>query len=98
MAANSMAGDVIDPREDRTSHFDQYSGRLLVEVTWQDYSVFAKLMAAGVSLHQGDLSFLNKVLNVLFLFGVCHYLHYGCRHVVGSPAQSRRGTWCSTSI
>lgn len=66
VAANSMAGDVIDPREDRTSHFDQYSGRLLVEVTWQDYSVFAKFMAAGVSLHQGDLSFLNKVLNVLF--------------------------------
>ncbi|HHX8438043.1 TPA: PepSY-associated TM helix domain-containing protein [Vibrio diabolicus] len=66
VAANSMSGDVSDPRQDRTSHFDQYSGRLLVDVTWQDYSLFAKFMAAGVSLHQGDVSILNKVLNVVF--------------------------------
>ncbi|NMV05884.1 PepSY domain-containing protein, partial [Vibrio parahaemolyticus] len=31
-----------------------------------DYSLFAKFMAAGVSLHQGDVSILNKVLNVVF--------------------------------
>jgi uncharacterized iron-regulated membrane protein len=66
VAANSMGGDISDPRQDRTSHFDQYSGRLLVDVTWQDYSLFAKFMAAGVSLHQGDVSVLNKVLNVVF--------------------------------
>lgn len=66
IAANSMAGDVTDPREDRTTHIDQYSGQVLVDVTWQDYSVIAKLMAAGVSLHQGDLSVVNKVLNLLF--------------------------------
>lgn len=66
VAANSMGGDISDPRQDRTSHFDQYSGRLLVDVTWQDYSPFAKFMAAGVSLHQGDVSILNKVLNVVF--------------------------------
>lgn len=66
IAANSMAGDVNDPREDRTTHIDQYSGAILVDVTWQDYSLVAKLMAAGVSLHQGDLSVVNKVLNLLF--------------------------------
>lgn len=66
VAANSMAGDVIDPRDDRTTHFDQYSGEVLVDVTWQDYSVVAKLMAAGVSLHQGDVSIVNKLLNVFF--------------------------------
>lgn len=66
IAANSMAGDVTDPREDRTTHIDQYSGKVLVDVTWQDYSLMAKLMASGVSLHQGDLSVINKVLNLLF--------------------------------
>ncbi len=66
VAANSMAGDVIDPRQDRTTHFDQYSGRILMDVTWQDYSIVAKLMAAGVSLHQGDLSVVNKLLNAFF--------------------------------
>ncbi|SDH17849.1 Uncharacterized iron-regulated membrane protein [Vibrio xiamenensis] len=64
VAANSMAGDVTDPRLDRTSHFDQYNGQLLVEVTWNDYSPFAKWMAASVSLHQGDLSLLNKIANL----------------------------------
>ncbi|GAM74744.1 iron-regulated membrane protein [Vibrio ishigakensis] len=66
VSANSMAGQVTDPRQDRTSHFDQYSGRLLVDVTWEDYSLFAKFMAAGTSLHQGDLSIWNKTLNVFF--------------------------------
>nr|WP_244225144.1 PepSY domain-containing protein [Vibrio aquaticus] len=66
IAANSMAGDVTDPRQDRTVHIDQYSGDTLMEVTWSDYSLIAKAMAAGVSLHQGDLSALNKWLNVLF--------------------------------
>ncbi|WP_156980920.1 PepSY-associated TM helix domain-containing protein [Vibrio galatheae] len=66
VAANSMAGDVTDPRQDRTTHFDQYSGDILVDVTWEDYTLVAKLMAAGVSLHQGDLSLINKMLNALF--------------------------------
>ncbi|CAM2929662.1 PepSY-associated TM helix domain-containing protein [Vibrio diazotrophicus] len=66
VAANTMAGDITDPRNDRTSHFDQYTGNLLVDVTWADYTLYAKAMAAGVSLHQGDLSRLNKGLNVFF--------------------------------
>ncbi|MEZ8824604.1 PepSY-associated TM helix domain-containing protein [Vibrio amylolyticus] len=65
-AANSMAGDVIDPRQDRTLHFDQYSGQLLMDVSWDDYSTIAKLMAAGTTLHQGDASIVNKLLNALF--------------------------------
>lgn len=65
LTANSMAGDVTDPRLERTAHFDQYSGKLLIEVTWEDYSPFAKWMAASVSLHQGDLGVINKIANVL---------------------------------
>lgn len=68
VSANSMAGEVTDPRKDRTTHFDQYSGQVLMDVTWDDYNLMAKLMAAGVSLHQGDLSVVNKVLNALFCF------------------------------
>lgn len=66
ISANTMAGDIVDPRDDRTAHIDQYSGALITEVTWQDYSPFAKAMAAGVSLHQGDLSVWNKIANVVF--------------------------------
>ncbi|MFW7526122.1 PepSY-associated TM helix domain-containing protein [Vibrio ostreicida] len=66
LAANSMAGQVTDPRLDRTTHLDQYTGEAVLEVTWQDYTRLAQLMAAGVSLHQGDLSLLNKIANTLF--------------------------------
>ncbi len=75
VSANTMAGDIVDPRDDRTAHFDQYSGALLTEVTWQDYSPFAKAMAARISLHQGDLSVWNKIANVLFCLAfilICH--------------------------
>ncbi|WP_295893611.1 PepSY domain-containing protein [uncultured Vibrio sp.] len=65
-AANSMAGDIIDPRQDRTLHFDQYSGKLLMDVSWDDYTMIAKLMAAGTTLHQGDASMINKLLNAFF--------------------------------
>jgi uncharacterized iron-regulated membrane protein len=66
ITANTMGGDIVDPRKDRTTHLDQYSGRILGEVTWNDYNVMAKALAVGISLHQGDISVVNKILNVLF--------------------------------
>jgi len=66
LAANTMSGDITDPRLDRTTHIDQYSGRVLADVTWNEYNLMAKFMAAGIALHQGDVSVLNKVVNVLF--------------------------------
>ena len=43
LTANTMSGDVTDPRLDRTTHIDQYSGKILADVTWDDYSVVAKI-------------------------------------------------------
>lgn len=68
VTANTMGGDIIDPTQDRTTHLDQYSGRILGEVTWQDYNFIAKTLAVGISLHQGDISIINKLLNALFCF------------------------------
>ncbi|MGR5337626.1 PepSY-associated TM helix domain-containing protein [Vibrio gigantis] len=68
VTANTMGGDIIDPIQDRTTHLDQYSGRILGEVTWQDYNFIAKTLAVGISLHQGDISIINKLLNALFCF------------------------------
>lgn len=66
VTANTMSGDITDPRLDRTTHIDQYSGRVLADVTWNEYNPMAKFMAAGIALHQGDVSILNKVVNVFF--------------------------------
>ena len=70
VSADTMSGDISDPRRDRTLHLDQYSGNRLAEVGWQDYSLMAKGMAAGIALHQGDAGVLNIVLNTLFCLAV----------------------------
>jgi uncharacterized iron-regulated membrane protein len=65
VSANTMSGDITDARDDRTTHIDQYSGKVLADVTWQDYSVMAKFMAAGIALHQGDMGLWNLIANTL---------------------------------
>ena len=44
-----------DPRNDATLHIDQYSGKVLVDVRWQDYGPVAKTVETGVMLHMGKL-------------------------------------------
>ncbi|CCN81646.1 putative PiuB iron-regulated membrane protein [Vibrio nigripulchritudo SFn27] len=66
LGANTMSGDITDPTQDRTTHIDQYSGEILADVTWEDYNWMAKFMAAGIALHTGEVSIINKLLNVFF--------------------------------
>lgn len=68
LSANTMSGDITDPTQDRTMHIDQYSGEVLADITFADYNWMAKAMAAGIALHQGDISIINKALNVFFCF------------------------------
>jgi uncharacterized iron-regulated membrane protein len=44
-----------DPRNDATLHIDQYSGEVLADVRWQDYSPVAKTVETGVMLHMGKM-------------------------------------------
>ena len=44
-----------DPRHDATLHIDQYSGAVLADVRWQDYSAVAKAVETGVMLHMGKM-------------------------------------------
>ncbi|KJE36121.1 membrane protein [Thalassospira sp. HJ] len=66
LSADSMSGDSVPPTGDRTIHVDQYSGKVLAEVTYDDYSLAAKSMAVGIALHQGDLGWWNIIANTLF--------------------------------
>jgi len=63
LTANTMSGDIVDPREDRTVHIDQYTGQVLVDIGFTDYSFLAKAMAAGVALHKGNVSQFNLAVN-----------------------------------
>lgn len=66
VSADTMSGDITDPRDDRTLHIDQYTGNALADVGFAEYSLMGKAMAAGIALHQGDAGLLNTVANVLF--------------------------------
>jgi uncharacterized iron-regulated membrane protein len=57
--------DVLDPRNDRTLHIDQYSAQVLADIGWNDYSLGAKAMALGIPLHQGTMGWWNIVLAVI---------------------------------
>jgi len=70
ISADSMDGDTETPTGDRTVHVDQYTGRVLAKVGYDDYALAAKAMAVGIALHQGDMGLWNTALNALFCLAV----------------------------
>ncbi|MBJ9974750.1 PepSY domain-containing protein [Pseudomonas sp. S75] len=44
-----------DPRHDATLHVDQYTGKVLADVRWQDYGTAARATELGVMLHEGRM-------------------------------------------
>ena len=67
---DSMSGDSADPFGDATIHIDQYTGNILADVRFADYSAMGKAMALGVPLHMGLTGLWNLVLNTVFCLSV----------------------------
>lgn len=67
---DSMSSDSTDPVNDRTVHVDQFTGKILADVRYQDYSLMGKSMAVGIPFHMGLMGTWNFVLNVLFCLSV----------------------------
>lgn len=74
ISADSMDGDTNNPMGDRTVHIDRYTGNILGEVDFADYSLAGKAMAVGIALHQGNLGPVNTALNVAF----CLFVLFMC--------------------
>jgi uncharacterized iron-regulated membrane protein len=74
ISADSMDGDTTNAIGDRTVHVDRYTGRVLADVDFADYSLAGKAMAVGIALHQGNLGALNTMLNLLF----CVFVLFMC--------------------
>ncbi|MFY1665194.1 PepSY-associated TM helix domain-containing protein [Pseudomonas sp. Pseu.R1] len=56
-----------DPRDDATLHVDQYSGKVLADVRYTDYSAVSKATELGVMLHEGKMfGWLNQLI-ILFI-------------------------------
>lgn len=67
---DSMSNDGPDPAADRTIHIDRYTGNVLADIRYADYSPYAKAMAWGIAFHEGDLGIWNLALNTLFCLSV----------------------------
>jgi uncharacterized iron-regulated membrane protein len=63
---DSMSNDGPDPAADRTIHIDRFTGNVLADVRYADYSVYARAMAWGIAFHEGDLGVWNLALNTVF--------------------------------
>jgi uncharacterized iron-regulated membrane protein len=65
ISRDSMSNDDVNPTTDRTTHVDQYSGAVLADVRFADYSLAGKAMAVGIALHMGTLGLWSVLANTL---------------------------------
>lgn len=67
---DSMSNDGPDPAADRTLHIDRYTGNVLADIRYADYSPYARAMAWGIAFHEGDLGLWNLAFNTAFCLSV----------------------------
>ncbi|MFI0397181.1 PepSY-associated TM helix domain-containing protein [Paracoccus sp. p1-h21] len=67
---DSMSNDGPNPADDRTLHIDRFTGNVLADLRYADYSPYAKAMAWGIAFHEGDLGVWNLTLNTAFCLSV----------------------------
>lgn len=67
---DSMSLDSTNPLQDRTVHIDQYTGKILADVGFADYSVPGKTMAVGMALHMGTAGWWSVAFNTLYCLSV----------------------------
>lgn len=61
IAQTAMNKDITDPTQELTVHVDQHTGAVVGRVGWNEYSLMARAMAAGIPLHMGSLGWWNLV-------------------------------------
>jgi uncharacterized iron-regulated membrane protein len=70
IARSTLAKDDSNPFVDRMIHLDRYSGEVIQETRFSDYPAMGKFMAAGVPLHQGDVTVVNLIFNTIFCLAI----------------------------
>ncbi|MEO0624712.1 MAG: PepSY domain-containing protein [Pseudomonadota bacterium] len=70
LSRDSMSTDSTDPTSDRTVHIDRYTGKVLADVRYEDYSMAGKAMAVGIALHMGTLGLWSVLVNTVVCLSV----------------------------
>jgi len=67
---DSMNTDSTDPMADRTVHVDRFTGNILADVRFEDYSWAGQAMAVGIALHMGTMGLWSVLANTLVCLSV----------------------------
>ena len=100
-----------DLGKERTIHFDQYSGKPLVDLAFKDYGSIGKAIEFGINVHMGqEFGLLNQVVMLatclaIILSSVAAVVMWwkrrpvGCVGVPPYPAEARvyRALWIATA-
>ncbi|MGG3281128.1 PepSY-associated TM helix domain-containing protein [Paenibacillus solani] len=61
-----VTGLDVSPYQETTAYFDQYSGKLIARINFDDYGIIGKWFTWGIPLHEGHLfGMANKILNLI---------------------------------
>ncbi len=73
-----VTGLDVSPYEEMTTYFDQYSGKLISKVNYEDYGIVAKWFTWGIPLHEGHLfGWLNKMINLIICLAFLLVIFWG---------------------
>jgi len=75
-----VTGLDVSPDDETTMYFDQYSGKFIDKVGYEDYGILAKWFTWGIPLHEGHLfGWPNKLINLLVCLAFLVVIAWGVR-------------------
>ncbi|MGE7688531.1 PepSY-associated TM helix domain-containing protein [Lysinibacillus sp. NPDC097214] len=75
-----VTGLDVSPDDETTMYFDQYSGKFIDKVGYEDYGILAKWFTWGIPLHEGHLfGWPNKLINLLVCLAFLVVIAWGFR-------------------
>lgn len=73
-----ITGLDVNPNEEITNYFDQYSGILISSVGYDEYGILGKWFTWGIPLHEGHLfGWPNKIMNLLVCLAFLYLIYLG---------------------
>ncbi|MCG3402027.1 PepSY domain-containing protein [Staphylococcus massiliensis] len=92
-----ITGLDVSPYEETTLYIDQYSGKKLAQVNYNEYGIIDKWFSWGIPLHEGHLfGIANKIINtivaLMFLGGIFFGFYSWIKRVVKGNQQMPKRT------
>ncbi|MFC3882404.1 PepSY-associated TM helix domain-containing protein [Bacillus songklensis] len=73
-----VTGLDVSPYDEITTYFDQYSGKLISKVGYDEYGILAKWFTWGIPLHEGHLfGWPNKLINLAVCLSFLFVIFWG---------------------